>query len=98
MAAISTLHELPLVEPNPDLQSLEQKIVRAIELLNQTRAAKNDLERELERTRQTLRSRDERMHEMDKELICLRRDREHARVRVDKMISQIDELIASEAE
>ena len=98
MAAVTTLHELPLIEGNPDLQSLETKIVRAIELLNQTRTAKVELERELDRTRQTLRARDERIHEMDKELINLRRDREQARERVDKMISQIDELIASEAE
>ena len=98
MAAIQTLHELPLVEATVDLESLESKIVRTIELLNKTRAAKAELERELERARHTVHARDERIRDMDKELISLRRDREHARERVEKMISQIDELIASEAE
>ncbi|GAC1648405.1 MAG: hypothetical protein NVS9B15_07120 [Acidobacteriaceae bacterium] len=96
--ATSILHELPLTEANPDLQSLEGKVLRTIELLNHTRAAKAELERELHRSRQLLRSRDERISDMDKELISLRKDREHARDRVERMISQIDELIASEAE
>jgi septation ring formation regulator EzrA len=96
--ATSILEELPLTETNPDLQSLESKVLRAIELLNQTRAAKADLERELDRNRQQLRARDERISDMDKELISLRKDREHARERVERMISQIDELIASETE
>ena len=97
--ATSILHEMPHpTEENPDLQSLESKVLRTIELLNQTRAQKAELERELDRSRQQLRTRDERISDMDKELVGLRRDREQAREREERMIAQIDELITNEAE
>ncbi len=88
---------LPAVSPL-DLKALEEKVVRTIEVLNRTRAAKAKADEEIDNLKLEVMGRDEQIENMEKELITLRKGREEARERVERMIKQIDGLIAAEPE
>lgn len=96
--ASSMLQELPLTSGPLDLKALEEKVVRTIEVLNKTRAAKAKADEEIDNLKLEVMDRDEQIATMQKDLIALRKDREEARGRVERMITQIDGLIASESE
>ena len=95
--ASSMLQELPLTSGPLDLKALEEKVVRTIELLNKTRAAKAKADEEIDNLKLEVMERDEQIAAMQKDLIAIRKDREEARGRVERMITQIDNLIASES-
>lgn len=94
----SMLQELPLASAPLDLTALEEKVVRAIEALNKARVAKAQSDAEIDDLKLEVMARDEQIVNMQKELISLRKDHEDARSRVERMISQIDGLIAVETE
>jgi septation ring formation regulator EzrA len=96
--ASSMLQELPLTSGPLDLKALEEKVVRTIEVLNKTRAAKAKADEEIDNLKLEVMDRDDQIATMQKDLIALRKDREEARGRVERMITQIDGLIASESE
>ena len=96
--ASSLLHELPLSTSTLDLGALEQKVIRAIELLGQARTARAEAEREAARLKAVVGDRDQQIDILEKELITLRKDRELAREQVEKIITQIDSLIAAESQ
>ncbi len=75
-----------------DFKSLEEKILRTIELLKSAREAKALAERDASRLREQLNEREEEVETMRHELVVLRRDREEVRARVEKMLGQIEEL------
>jgi len=96
--ASSLLQELPLNNSTLDLGALEQKVIRAIELLGQARSGRAEAERDVARLRTMLSEREGQIEAMEKELIALRKDRELAREQVEKIIGQIDSLIAAETQ
>jgi hypothetical protein len=71
---------------NDDFPALEEKIYKAIELLKSAREGKAAAERDAGRLREQLETREE---ELD-----LRKEREEVRGRVEKMLKQIDTLVA----
>ena len=79
-----------------DFKSLEEKILRTIELLKSAREAKAVAERDTGRLREQLNEREEEVETMRQELVTLRREREEVRSRVEKMLEQIDTLAAEE--
>ncbi len=79
-----------------DFKSLEEKILRTIELLKSAREAKAIAERDTGRLREQLNEREEEVDTMRQELVTLRREREEVRSRVEKMLEQIDTLAAEE--
>lgn len=79
-----------------DFQSLEEKILRTIELLKVERAAKTTAERAAARLREQLTERDEEFEALRGELVALRKEREEVRTRVEKMLGQIESLTAEE--
>jgi chromosome segregation ATPase len=79
-----------------DFRSLEEKILRTIELLKSAREARAVAERDAVRLREQLNEREEEVENMRQELISLRREREEVRGRVEKMLSQIDALAAED--
>lgn len=81
-----------------DFKSLEEKILRTIELLKAAREGKVAAERDASRLREQLTARDEELEAQRQELVSLRREREEVRTRVEKMLKQIDELTAEESE
>ena len=81
-----------------DFPVLEEKILKTIELVKSARAAQAAAERDAGRLREQLEQSQEEIDRLRAELIGLRRDREEARARVEKLIRQIDHLIQAEPE
>jgi septal ring factor EnvC (AmiA/AmiB activator) len=88
--------EAATVASNADFQSLEEKILRTIELLKVERAAKATAEKGTARLREQLTEREEELDSVRAELVALRREREEVRTRVEKMLGQIESLTAEE--
>ncbi len=81
-----------------DFPVLEEKILKTIELVKAARAAQAAAERDAGRLREQLEQNQEEIDRLRAELIGLRRDREEARGRVERLIKQIDHLIQAEPE
>jgi septation ring formation regulator EzrA len=96
--ATSLLQDLPTETEAPDFKALEDKVLRTIELLTQAREARAEAQRDLDRVKSQLHAREDRLELLEKELISLRKDREHARDRIEGIITQIDNLVTAEAE
>ena len=79
-----------------DFKSLEEKVLRTIELLKAAREARAVAERDVARLREQLNEREEEVDTMRHELVTLRREREEVRGRVEKMLEQIDALASEE--
>jgi septal ring factor EnvC (AmiA/AmiB activator) len=79
-----------------DFKSLEEKILRTIELLKSAREARAVAERDTARLREQLNEREEEVETMRHELVSLRREREEVRSRVEKMLEQIEALAGGE--
>jgi septation ring formation regulator EzrA len=77
-----------------DFPALEEKIYKAIELLKSAREGKASAERDANRLREQLEQREEEMDVLRGEMISLRKEREEVRGRVEKMLKQIDALVA----
>lgn len=75
-----------------DFKSLEEKVLRTIELLKSAREARAVAERDAARVREQLNEREEEVETMRQELVTLRREREEVRSRVEKMLEQIEAL------
>ena len=75
-----------------DFKSLEEKILRTIELLKSAREGRAAAERDASRLREQLNEREEEVETMRQELVGLRREREDVRSRVEKMLDQIETL------
>jgi uncharacterized coiled-coil DUF342 family protein len=77
-----------------DFPALEEKIYKAIELLKSAREAKAAAERDANRLREQLEQREEELDMLRTEVVSLRKEREEVRGRVEKMLKQIDQLVA----
>jgi chromosome segregation ATPase len=91
---MSNAVEAHAVGSNADFQSLEEKILKTIELLKVERAAKATAERAAERLREQLVEREEELDSVRAELVALRKEREEVRTRVEKMLDQIESFTA----
>jgi uncharacterized coiled-coil DUF342 family protein len=80
-----------------DFVSLEEKVYRTIELLKAAREARANAERDSQRVREQLEEREEENDQLRKELVTLRKEREEIKGRVEKMLDQIDAMIAVES-
>ena len=92
------------VPSTADFQSLEEKVLRTIELLKAAREAKAAaaqeiarLQEELQRRDDVLRQRGEEVDNLQRELVAFRLEREEVRTRIEKMLHQIDTLTAEES-
>ncbi len=74
--------------------SLEEKVYRTIELLKSAREAKAAAERDAARLREQLETVEEELDTTKSQLIALKKEREEVRGRVEKMLEQIDTLVA----
>jgi predicted nucleic acid-binding Zn-ribbon protein len=77
-----------------DFPALEEKIYKAIELLKAAKAGKAAAERDVQRLRDQLEQREEELEMLRTAVVSLRKDREEVRGRVEKMVKQIDALVA----
>jgi len=83
--------------PAEDFQALEEKIYRTIELYKAAKEARATAERDVKRLREQLEQREEENEALRRELVQLRKDREDIRGRVERMLSQMDNLAQEQA-
>jgi uncharacterized coiled-coil DUF342 family protein len=88
--------ETEVPAPNEDFPALEEKIYKAIEQLKAARAAKATAERSAARLREQLDHRAEELGSLRNEVVALRKEREEVRGRVEKLLKQIDQMVAEE--
>ena len=88
--------EAPATWSNADFHSLEEKILKTIELLKVERAAKATAEKAAARLREQLSEREEEFDSLRAELVGLRKERDEVRTRVEKMLGQIESLTAED--
>ena len=79
------------------LQELEEKVLKACELFEQTRAERRALQRALEKLRADSKERGRLTEAHEQEIIALRREREEVRVRLEKLLQRIDALTTKQS-
>ncbi|MCU1322305.1 MAG: hypothetical protein JWM43_1954 [Acidobacteriaceae bacterium] len=76
-----------------EFQALEQKVLRAIDIVKREREARTVAEAEVENLRAQLASQQEIQISNESQLTTLNQERDAVRQRVEKMLHQIDELL-----
>lgn len=87
-----TLHEAELPITVDDFSALEERVVRAIELVKRERAARTEAEQNVARLESLLNAQSGLMEQAKEQLKTLEREREHVRQRVERLLKQIDEI------
>jgi predicted nucleic acid-binding Zn-ribbon protein len=95
--SVKTVEEVSAQVPAEDFEALEEKVYRTIELYKAAKEARATAERDAKRLREQLEEREEENERMRRELVQLRKDREDIRGRVEKMLSQMDNLTQEQA-
>jgi chromosome segregation ATPase len=76
-----------------EFQALEQKVLRAVEIVKREREARAAAEAEAAALREQLDSLTAASNAAQGQITKLNQERESVRLRVEKMLSQIDELL-----
>jgi septal ring factor EnvC (AmiA/AmiB activator) len=95
--SVKSVEEVSAEVPAEDFEALEEKVYRTIELYKAAKEARATAERDAKRLREQLEEREEENETMRRELIQLRKDREDIRGRVEKMLSQMENLTQEQA-
>src|ERR1700731_1992110 len=95
--SVKTVEEVSAQVPPEDFQALEDKIYRTIELYKSAQEARATAERDVKRLREQLEEREEEVDSLRRETVGLRKEREHIRARVAKMLSHSDHITEEQA-
>jgi chromosome segregation ATPase len=76
-----------------EFQALEQKVLRAVEIVKREREARAAAEAEVASLREQLASYESNTRTIESELTTLNKERDAVRLRVEKMLEQMDELL-----
>ena len=76
-----------------EFQALEQKVLRAVEIVKKEREARAAAEAEVASLREELASFKTNARAVETELNTLNKERDAVRVRVENMLQQMDELL-----
>jgi chromosome segregation ATPase len=76
-----------------EFQALEQKVLRAVEIVKREREARATAEAEVASLREELDAHKTNARAVETEISTLTKERESIRLRVEKMLQQIDELL-----
>ena len=80
-----------------EFRALEEKVYRTVEMLKSAREGKAAAEREVARLRKELSSRGDDSPGLRRELIDLRRERDEVRMRVERLLKQLDQLAGGDS-
>jgi len=86
-----------LGDTEDQLQKLEEKVLRACELFEQTQAERRALQRALEKLRSETKERVKAVEAHEQAMVALRREREEVRIRLEKLLQRIDALTATQS-
>ena len=76
-----------------EFQALEQKVLRAVEIVKREREARAAAEAEVAELRKELAALQGNVRAAETEITTLNKERDAVRLRVEKMLEQMDELI-----
>jgi len=76
-----------------EFQALEQKVLRAVEIVKREREARAAAEAEVASLREQLDVFQSNARAVESELNTLNKERDQVRLRVEKMLQQMDELL-----
>jgi hypothetical protein len=76
-----------------EFQALEQKVLRAVEIVKREREARAAAEAEVASLREQLATYQSNTRAIETELTTLNKERDAVRLRVEKMLHQMDELL-----
>jgi chromosome segregation ATPase len=76
-----------------EFQALEQKVLRAVEIVKREREARATAEAEVASLREQLAIYQSNQQAVEAELNTLNKERDQVRLRVEKMLQQMDELL-----
>jgi len=76
-----------------EFQALEQKVLRAVEIVKREREARAAAEAEVASLREQLDALQSNTRAVESELNTLNKERDQVRLRVEKMLQQMEELI-----
>jgi chromosome segregation ATPase len=76
-----------------EFQALEQKVLRAVEIVKKERESRAAAEAEVASLREQLASFQSNARATEAELTTLNKERDAVRLRVEKMLQQMDELL-----
>ncbi len=76
-----------------EFQALEQKVLRAVEIVKKEREARAAAEAEIDSLREQLAIYQSNARAAETELNTLNKERDQVRARVEKMLQQMDELL-----
>ncbi|MGE5325867.1 MAG: hypothetical protein ACM3NO_02410 [Deltaproteobacteria bacterium] len=79
-------------DPNDHLEKLEEKLAKAVEVFKKTHAQRRALQDEVEQLRAELKERPKKLDALEHDLQVMRRERDEVRVRIEKLIGQIETL------
>jgi hypothetical protein len=75
-----------------DFSALEERILRAVEVVRKERTARGAAEERAARAEEQLREQAPVMEQLEKDLNALRAERDHVRERVERLLGQLDAL------
>jgi septal ring factor EnvC (AmiA/AmiB activator) len=87
-----TLQEAELPIPVDDFSALEDRIVRAVELVKSERLARTEAEQNAARLQSMMDAQAALLEQAKEQLRTLERERDHVRQRVERLLKQIDEI------
>jgi chromosome segregation ATPase len=76
-----------------EFQALEQKVLRAVEIVKKEREARAAAEAEVASLREQIAAYQSNARAVETELTTLNKERDAVRLRVEKMLQQMDELL-----
>jgi len=76
-----------------EFQALEQKVLRAVEIVRREREARTAAEAEVTALRQQLDDLTSASNTAQTQITSLNQERDQVRIRVEKMLQQMDELL-----
>jgi septal ring factor EnvC (AmiA/AmiB activator) len=75
-----------------DFSALEQRIVRAVEMVKRERQARIEAEEHAAHAEAELHDQSPRIEQLERDLQALRNERDHVRQRVERLLAQLDAL------
>lgn len=75
-----------------DFSALEERVVRAVELVKSERAARSEAEQEVARLKQSGDEATAQLAQVQAQLRALEREREQVKQRVERLLKQVDEI------
>jgi FtsZ-binding cell division protein ZapB len=75
-----------------DFSALEERILRAVEVVRKERQARASAEERADRAEAQLREQTPQIEQLERDLNALRAERDHVRERVERLLGQLDAL------